>query len=473
MEQRRNERMGKTGDHRENSPTNGIVRHESYTRPGIEPGSLCWEASELTARPPPPLTIAAVFFVIRRSLRQSVHVPGCFFASTTFAILILDLSFFLMASRRCIVSFVTLLYSTTTWAAPEKAAPACGFRQDHPDWLAGRPRWNVSLLASYQGEPVSIIGGVARGYSHVGSVSDDAAGRRIFSESSRFPRPCIPTVLHTHFPSLSLVFKTSTAVEASIVGNFSLADRGDDIGAEQLALEVRASKVLTLQPITLLVHARVVLLLLTLYNRAMASPFLYSGDASGGSSVGSSSVSKILMASFITFSSIAYPEQVSDLKDSLTLYGGGTYKFRSNVSIHNIRLLGQLAAVVISQLEEEASVHICRAKMEPGVEAAARNVLRLGTYALQGQLKETGVNMWATHDMCVVHLWSTRWLFRPYSAVSTLCRFHLPQQQATYVALEKGGRGTVPAPSGDSNHRHADLGASVLADQTELIAPEA
>ncbi|KAJ8883324.1 hypothetical protein PR048_015167 [Dryococelus australis] len=58
MEQRRNERVGETGDPRENPPTNGIVRHDSHmrkfgvTRLGIGPGSLRWEASRLTAQPP-------------------------------------------------------------------------------------------------------------------------------------------------------------------------------------------------------------------------------------------------------------------------------------------------------------------------------------------------------------------------------------------------------------------------------------
>ncbi|KAJ8880901.1 hypothetical protein PR048_017374 [Dryococelus australis] len=44
---------------REDLPTSGIVRHDSrtcentgVTRPGIEPGSLWWEASRLTAQPP-------------------------------------------------------------------------------------------------------------------------------------------------------------------------------------------------------------------------------------------------------------------------------------------------------------------------------------------------------------------------------------------------------------------------------------
>ncbi|KAJ8888777.1 hypothetical protein PR048_008269 [Dryococelus australis] len=60
MELRLNERVGETGDPRENSPANGIVRHDSHmrksgvTRPGIEPGSPWWEESRLTAQPPLP-----------------------------------------------------------------------------------------------------------------------------------------------------------------------------------------------------------------------------------------------------------------------------------------------------------------------------------------------------------------------------------------------------------------------------------
>ncbi|KAJ8871644.1 hypothetical protein PR048_027971 [Dryococelus australis] len=47
----------------------------------------------------------------------------------------------------------------------------------------------VRLLASHQGEPGSISGGTALGFSHVGIVPDDAAGRRFSSWVSRFPRP--------------------------------------------------------------------------------------------------------------------------------------------------------------------------------------------------------------------------------------------------------------------------------------------
>ncbi|KAJ8882555.1 hypothetical protein PR048_014366 [Dryococelus australis] len=43
----------------------------------------------------------------------------------------------------------------------------------------------VRLLTSHLGEPVSIPGGVTPGFSHVGIVPDDAAGRRVFSRISR------------------------------------------------------------------------------------------------------------------------------------------------------------------------------------------------------------------------------------------------------------------------------------------------
>ncbi|KAJ8889075.1 hypothetical protein PR048_008569 [Dryococelus australis] len=60
MEQRRNEGVEEIGDHREDSPTNGIARHgfhmrkSGVTRPRIEPGSLWWETNRLTAQPPWP-----------------------------------------------------------------------------------------------------------------------------------------------------------------------------------------------------------------------------------------------------------------------------------------------------------------------------------------------------------------------------------------------------------------------------------
>ncbi|KAJ8874823.1 hypothetical protein PR048_022712 [Dryococelus australis] len=67
----------------------------------------------------------------------------------------------------------------------------------------------VSLLASHQGEPGSIPGRVTPGFWQVGIVPDDASGRRVFSGISRFPRPFIPAMLHSHLTSSSSVLKSS------------------------------------------------------------------------------------------------------------------------------------------------------------------------------------------------------------------------------------------------------------------------
>ncbi|KAJ8871515.1 hypothetical protein PR048_027837 [Dryococelus australis] len=55
-----------------------------------------------------------------------------------------------------------------------------------------------SRRAFRQCEPGSIPGRVTPGSLHVGIVTDDAAGMRVFSGVSRFPRPFIPVLLHTH-----------------------------------------------------------------------------------------------------------------------------------------------------------------------------------------------------------------------------------------------------------------------------------
>ncbi|KAJ8890295.1 hypothetical protein PR048_009803 [Dryococelus australis] len=62
MKQRRNERAGKTGDPEETrrptalSGTIPTCEDPGVARPGIGHGSLCWEASRLTAQPPQPLS---------------------------------------------------------------------------------------------------------------------------------------------------------------------------------------------------------------------------------------------------------------------------------------------------------------------------------------------------------------------------------------------------------------------------------
>ncbi|KAJ8867819.1 hypothetical protein PR048_031624 [Dryococelus australis] len=63
-----------------------------------------------------------------------------------------------------------------------------------------------SFAPSHQGKPGSLPGRVTPGFSHVGIVPEDAAGRRDFSGISRFSPPFIPTLLHTqpHLPSSAL-----------------------------------------------------------------------------------------------------------------------------------------------------------------------------------------------------------------------------------------------------------------------------
>ncbi|KAJ8874451.1 hypothetical protein PR048_025300 [Dryococelus australis] len=74
----------------------------------------------------------------------------------------------------------------------------------------------VRLLASHLCEPGSILGRVPPGFSHVGIVPDDAAGRWVFSGISRFLRPYIPALLHIHFASPASALKTSLLRAAQI-----------------------------------------------------------------------------------------------------------------------------------------------------------------------------------------------------------------------------------------------------------------
>ncbi|KAJ8884378.1 hypothetical protein PR048_016235 [Dryococelus australis] len=57
---------------------------------------------------------------------------------------------------------------------------------------------------------------VTPGFSQVGILLDDAAGRRVFSGISRFPHRYVPTLLHSHLISLSLALKTSLLNHAEI-----------------------------------------------------------------------------------------------------------------------------------------------------------------------------------------------------------------------------------------------------------------
>ncbi|KAJ8876033.1 hypothetical protein PR048_023941 [Dryococelus australis] len=80
----------------------------------------------------------------------------------------------------------------------------------------GRGNPEARLLSSHIREPRSIPGGIASGFSHVGIVPDDVAGWRVFSGISSFPRPLIPTSIHTHLTPPSSALKTTNSRAAQI-----------------------------------------------------------------------------------------------------------------------------------------------------------------------------------------------------------------------------------------------------------------
>ncbi|KAJ8888332.1 hypothetical protein PR048_007819 [Dryococelus australis] len=67
----------------------------------------------------------------------------------------------------------------------------------------------LRLLGYRLGETGSISGVVAPAFLYVRIMSDDGAGRRNFLGISRFPRSCIPSLLHSHLSSPSSALKTS------------------------------------------------------------------------------------------------------------------------------------------------------------------------------------------------------------------------------------------------------------------------
>ncbi|KAJ8889303.1 hypothetical protein PR048_008801 [Dryococelus australis] len=91
----------------------------------------------------------------------------------------------------------------------------------------------VRLLATHLGEPGSIADGVALGFPHVGILQHDAAGRRVSSEISRFPRPCIQALLPTHAALSPSAFKTSM-LSATRISSLTQKLRHGDIKPEVL-----------------------------------------------------------------------------------------------------------------------------------------------------------------------------------------------------------------------------------------------
>ncbi|KAJ8871645.1 hypothetical protein PR048_027972 [Dryococelus australis] len=75
------------------------------------------------------------------------------------------------------------------------------------------------------------------GFSQVRMVPEDAAGRRVFSGISRFPRPCIPALLHTKRTSASSALRTSRLRAADVWDDVDVWQRDILIQYEQITCE--------------------------------------------------------------------------------------------------------------------------------------------------------------------------------------------------------------------------------------------
>ncbi|KAJ8877924.1 hypothetical protein PR048_022383 [Dryococelus australis] len=85
----------------------------------------------------------------------------------------------------------------------------------------------VRILSSHLREIGSFPGGVAPEILHVGIVPGDSSVRRVFSGISRFSRPYIPALLHTHLASPSSALKTSMLRAAQISALAGMKGRGE------------------------------------------------------------------------------------------------------------------------------------------------------------------------------------------------------------------------------------------------------
>ncbi|KAJ8890314.1 hypothetical protein PR048_009822 [Dryococelus australis] len=82
-----------------------------------------------------------------------------------------------------------------------------------------RPPTSVSVLAPHLGESGSIPGGVTPRFLHVGIMTDDDAGRRVFWGISRFPCPFVPALLDTRLASPSSALKASIQFHQNILAS--------------------------------------------------------------------------------------------------------------------------------------------------------------------------------------------------------------------------------------------------------------
>ncbi|KAJ8895119.1 hypothetical protein PR048_000444 [Dryococelus australis] len=222
---RRNERAGEIEDPRENPPTNGILRHDSQMRKsgvtcaGIEPGVdlVGGEQANRSATGYTAPGVRASFALI-----YSGSMPSLI---RTYDDVLLDR---FCACPRHSLPCRQYKYENRTVSSDERLRSHLNLQTDSPlrllwpipspgldptgqgfgyDRITGEGGGGgglvVRLLASQSGEPGSFAPGLDS--RMLGIVLDDEVGRWGFPVSLR---PCISTLLHTHFISPSSTLKT-------------------------------------------------------------------------------------------------------------------------------------------------------------------------------------------------------------------------------------------------------------------------
>ncbi|KAJ8875321.1 hypothetical protein PR048_023216 [Dryococelus australis] len=162
---------------------------------GIKPGSLWWEASR-SVRNYGHMDIPT----LRRLVLDDPERPPKCSPQNTVAVL--------SASRIRIPAKAFTFYTRFISIRVVVARTTVDYRQSRLIFVFFTKAYPQSIWdRSVEWLGYSPPGRVAHRFSHVRIVTDDAAGRRVLSGISRFPRPRIPALLHSHPISPSSALK--------------------------------------------------------------------------------------------------------------------------------------------------------------------------------------------------------------------------------------------------------------------------
>ncbi|KAJ8873450.1 hypothetical protein PR048_024267 [Dryococelus australis] len=220
MEQSKNSRAGEKGDPREPPPPlqiSGIVRHDSHMRKsGSDPAGGLSPVRLGGTRADPKVSAA----------EDSKCVCKAGFTANPSRPAVRHPSVNHVTNSQSEVAINSIHPSKPWKSLTFNGRTAMNFRRTHEVCLQiarlgdgrtdGRTDGRDGLLSvsARHKEAVMVLLSQRRlrfapGFSHVGILPGDAAGRRVISAISRFPRPSIPSLLHSHFASPLSALKTA------------------------------------------------------------------------------------------------------------------------------------------------------------------------------------------------------------------------------------------------------------------------